>query len=134
MTLFPTEDWLSTLMDKLNTDEQYARIARNWEGDMVFQIKSDGPLEESITYYLDLWHGKCRDVSILETGDGRNAALTMSAPYLNVKKIIKGETDVMQALLTRKISVKGNMAMVMRNIPTVLDFVRCCREITDSYI
>ena len=134
MALFPTEDWLLTLEEKLNSDEQYARIAQNWEGDMIFQVKADGPLEQPITYYLDLWHGKCRGVSIIDDFDGRTAAITMSAPYLNVKKIIKGETDVMQALLTRKISVKGNMALVMRQVPTVLDFVRCCREITDSYI
>jgi putative sterol carrier protein len=40
----------------------------------------------------------------------------------------------MQALMTRKISVKGNMAILMRSVPTVLDFVRCCREVTDSYV
>jgi hypothetical protein len=39
----------------------------------------------------------------------------------------------MQALLTRKLSVHGNMAVLMRSVPTVLDFVRCCREVTDSF-
>jgi hypothetical protein len=28
--------------------------------------------------------------------------------------------------------VAGSMAVMMRNIPTVLDFVRCCREVTTS--
>jgi putative sterol carrier protein len=38
----------------------------------------------------------------------------------------------MQALMTRKLSVHGNMAVLMRNVPTVLEFVRCCREVTDK--
>jgi hypothetical protein len=38
----------------------------------------------------------------------------------------------MTALLSRKIHVHGNMAVMMRNVPTVLDFVRCCREVTDD--
>jgi hypothetical protein len=40
----------------------------------------------------------------------------------------------MQALLTRKIGVQGNMAVLMRNVPTVLDFVRCCRDVTDGFV
>jgi putative sterol carrier protein len=49
-------------------------------------------------------------------------------------RLIKGEIDPMQAMLTRKVSVQGNMALLMRNVPVVLDFVRCCREITTDYL
>ena len=134
MTQFPADDWLPTLKEKLNTDEQYADIARNWEGDMICKIEPDGPLPEPVIYYLDLWHGKCRDAYILEEIGQKNPALLLTASYSNYIKILKGETEVVQALLTRKISVKGNMALLMRNVPTVLDFVRCCREITNSYL
>jgi putative sterol carrier protein len=37
----------------------------------------------------------------------------------------------MQAMLTRKLSVQGNMGLMMRNVPTVLDFVRCAQEVTE---
>lgn len=134
MALFPTTDWLETLSNKLNSDEQYANIARNWEGDMVFMIEPEGTLSEPVIYYLDLWHGKCRDAYMLEDFYEKDPALLMSAPYPNVASLLKGELQVIQALLTRKISVKGNMALLMRNVPTVLDFVRCCREITDDFI
>jgi hypothetical protein len=33
----------------------------------------------------------------------------------------------MQAMLTRRLQVSGNMAYILRNVPVVLDFVRCCR-------
>ena len=39
-----------------------------------------------------------------------------------------------QAMLTRKLGVKGNMAVMMRNVPTVLDFVRCAGEVTDEAV
>jgi len=38
----------------------------------------------------------------------------------------------MQAMLTRKLGVQGNMAVMMRSVPVVLDFVRCAREVTDE--
>jgi hypothetical protein len=40
----------------------------------------------------------------------------------------------MQAMLTRKLHVKGNMSVMMRNVPSVLDFVRCAKENTDEFV
>lgn len=134
MAKFPTQEWLQTLMEKLNTDERYAQVARNWEGDMAFQIDPGGPLAETARFYLDLWHGKCRDAFVLDGSREMKPVFTLKAPYENYVRLLKGELEPMQALLTRKIGVQGNMAVLMRSVPTVLDFVRCCREITDSFL
>ena len=133
MAKFPQLEWLIALKDKLNTDENYAQIARNWEGDMIFLIYKGESLTQTVSFYLDLWHGKCRDAYLLNEGQEAKAVFTLKAPYENYVRLLKGEIDPMQALLTRKIGVSGNMAVLMRSVPTVLDFVRCCREITDSY-
>ena len=134
MARFPSEAWISDLKDKLNTDPKYAQVARNWESDLLVQVEPGGAVTERITYYLDLWHGKCRDAYALDASAEKKAVFVLKAPYGNYKQVIKGDLDPMQAMLTRKLSVQGNMAVLMRNIPTVLDFVRCCREITDSYL
>jgi putative sterol carrier protein len=134
MTPFPTAVWVSALMEKLNTDQRYAHIARNWEGDMLFVIEPGGSLTQKMEIYLDLWHGKCRQAFIVLDNDERKPAFVMKAPYENFSRVIKGNLDPMQALMTRKLAVQGSMSVLMRNVPTVLDFVRCCREITDSVL
>ena len=134
MAKFPTDEWLQALIDKLNSDEQYARIAHKWEGDMVVAIEPEGPITTEKIYYLDLWHGACREGYVLENGEDVNPALFLSAPYFTFVKILKGDLPVLQALLTHKIRLKGNMALLMRNVPTVLDFVRCASEVSDSYL
>jgi len=134
MARFPDSEWLQILMEKLNSDAKYARTARGWEGDMNFVIEPGGVLGEARVFYLDLWHGKCREVRVLGEGETPQAAFTLSAPYDTYVKLLKGEIQPMQGLLTRKISVKGPMTVLMRNVPTVLDFVRCCREITDEFL
>jgi len=134
MAKFPEPEWVAALMEKLNTDPKYAQVARNWEADMVFQIEPGGTLEKPVTLYLDLWHGKCRDGYIIGEGDTVKSVFTLKGPYGNYMRLLKGEVDPMQALLTRKLGVQGNMATLMRNVPTVLDFVRCCREVTDSFV
>ena len=132
--VFPDAEWLKEFEKKLNSDEHYAQIARNWEGDMYFIIEPDGNLKTQTVMYLDLWHGKCRGTEIVSEISSHQPAFTLKAGYGNFAKVLKGEMDPMQAMLTRKLDVKGNMAVMMRNVPTVLDFVRCAREITQNIL
>ena len=134
MAIFPTSEWIAALKDKLNSDERYAQIAAKWEGDMRFSIEPSGTLKEPVLAYMDLWHGKCRDAFIETDPEARNPAFVLKAPYENFSKIVTGQLDPMQALMTRKLGVQGNMAVLMRSVPTVLDFVRCCREVTTGII
>ena len=132
--IFPSMDWLNELDAKLNSDERYAGIAKNWEGDMIIVITPEGNLKEQIVYYLDLWHGKCRGVAQLKDAAEKKATFVLTATYENIKKVVTGKLDPMQAMMTRKLSVQGNLAVMMRSVPTVLDFVRCCRDITNELL
>jgi putative sterol carrier protein len=132
--IFPTQEWLDALMDKLNSDEKYAKVAKNWEGDLLFDIQPSGALNDPVYIYLDLWHGKCRGVEMSEKMGEKEAAFVLRAPFDNFVRVLMGDLDPMQAMMTRKLQVKGSMAYMMRNVPTVLDFVRCAKEITKSYL
>ena len=128
--IFPSMDWLNELETKLNTDEHYAEIAKKWEGDMIIVIEPEGNLVEKKIYYIDLWHGKCRGVAELKDVAEKKAMFVLTAAYENLKRILTGKLDPMQAMMTRKLFVRGNLAVMMRSVPTVLDFVRVAREVT----
>ncbi|MBU1662298.1 MAG: SCP2 sterol-binding domain-containing protein [Chloroflexi bacterium] len=132
---FPSDEWLQALKDKLNSDEKYARIARKWEGDIMFNVEPGGPLTESMLLYTDLWHGECRAAFVVEESQraGVKPAFVLSAPYENLARLLKGELDPMQAMITRKLRVQGSMAYMMRNVPVVLEFVRCCKAINTEF-
>lgn len=132
MARFPYDEWVQTVVVKLNTDDHYAQVAKNWEGDLRFVIEPGGKFDKPQWIYFDLWHGKCRSGKIESPDSDIKPALVLTATYENLVRVIKGELEPMTALLSRKIHVKGNMALLMRNVPTVLDFVRCCREVTDD--
>lgn len=134
MAKFPTSEWTQTFMDKLNTDAQYAQIAHNWEGDFYFVIEPGGALTERVVLYFDLWHGKCRAAFVESDATARKPAFVLKAPYENFKRVLTGEMHPMTALMTGKLHVQGSMAVLMRSVPTVLDFVRCAREVTDSFV
>jgi putative sterol carrier protein len=134
MSKFPTAEWTQAFMEKLNGDSQYSQIARNWEGDFYFIIEPGNGLQETVALYFDLWHGKCKEAFVVEDLQAKNPAFTLRAPFGNFRRILTGELHPMQALMTRKLQVQGNLSVLMRNVPTVLDFVRCARETTDSFV
>jgi len=127
---FPDAQWLADFATKLNQDSRYADVAKNWEGDLAFNIEPGGTLTEPAILYLDLWHGKCRKAEIVPNLSAIQPKFVLTAPYDNFLRILQGKLDPMQAMMTRKLKVQGNMGYMMRNVPVVLDFVRCAKEIT----
>jgi putative sterol carrier protein len=129
--VFPSSEWLKGLESKLNTDEKYREIAKHWEGDLFFFIEPAGNLKEQLTFYLDLWHGTCRKVDYKpEASAHPKPVFTLTATYTDITSILTGKMNPMTAMMTMKLKVKGSMAYMMRNVPTVLDFVRCAQEVT----
>jgi putative sterol carrier protein len=133
--IFPSAEWLQGLEEKLNADERYGEIAKNWEGDLFFHIEPEGNLKEHLTFYLDLWHGKCRKVDFKPKPETYpNPVFTLTATYNNITAILSGKMNPMTAMMTSKLKVKGSMGYMMRNVPTVLDFVRCAQEVTKEIL
>jgi len=132
--IFPSLEWLEELKEKLNADEQYARVAKKWEGDMLCQLTPDEHLEEEILLYIDLWHGKCLEVAVWDEIGDKKPAFILKAVYGDFLKILRGELDARSAMFTGKLEVKGNIATIIVNTPTVMNFVRCASEITDEAV
>ena len=133
--IFPSEEWLQELEKKLNTDPRYNEIAKNWEGDLFFFIEPDGNLKERLTFYLDLWHGTCRNVEYNPVPESYpNPTFTLTATYKDITSILSGKLNPMTAMMTSKLKVKGSLGYMMRNVPTVLDFVRVAQEVTTEVL
>ena len=133
--IFPSEEWLQGLETRLNSDPRYQEIAKNWEGDLLFVIEPAGNLKEPLTFYLDLWHGRCRKVEYKPDADSHPApAFTLSASYKDITSILTGKLNPMTAMMTSRLKVKGSMGYMMRNVPTVLDFVRVAQAVTTEIL
>jgi putative sterol carrier protein len=133
--VFPSEEWLKGLEARLNSDEKYNEIAKKWEGDLFFDIDAGGNLKEGITFYLDLWHGTCRKAEYNpDPSVYAKPAFTMKATYEDITAILTGKLNPMTAMMTMKLKVQGSMGYMMRNVPTVLDFVRVASEATTEIL
>lgn len=133
--IFPSAEWLNAFQSTLNSDARYGEIARNWEGDLLLDIQPDGTLTRRLLLYFDLWHGKCRAVDYDPAPEKHpKPAFALRSQYDDITSILLGKLDPMTAILTSRLKLAGSLAYMMRNVPTVLDFVRCAREITTEIL
>ena len=116
-------------MQDLNNSESYAESARTWEGDFFFIAEPGGELRDSVTLYMDLWHGKCRDAYQVNGQKALSPAFVISAPVANWKKVMTKQLDPIQAMMTGQLKLRGNMAVIMRYVRAAKELVESCTRI-----
>ena len=131
--LFPSDDWIKALSVILNESESYERSAKNWEGDFVFVVEPDGNYQDTAYLYLGLDHGKSPDAAMVEAVDSREVQYTLSAPYGTWLKVLGGQIDPIQGMMTRKLKLKGNMMMIMRYPKAAQEIMACTKLIPTDF-
>jgi len=133
MFRFPSDEWIKAMMQDLNQSQSYKEAAKNWEGDFYFIIEPGGMLTETVTLYMDLWHGECRNAFKVEKLDGLKPAFQLKGPVSVWKKVMTKQLDPMQAMMTGQLKLTGNMAMVMKNVRAAKELVESCTRIPTEF-
>jgi putative sterol carrier protein len=131
---FPSEEWITLFMEAVNSNKNYEEAARTWEGDFLFVVDADEELKEPTTFYVDLWHGKCRGVALVRAGEEKKAAFIYSGPYGNWKKLINKQIDPIQGLLTGKFKLKGDMIKVLRAVRAAKELVETAGKVPTEFV
>ena len=125
---FATNAWIKRLGDECNNSELYRQAARNWEGDLYFIVEPEGTMKEPVYMYMDLFHGQCREAFIADDPTILTPEFSISGPLSAWKELAHDKADPIKMLLTRKLSLKGNMAKVMRNARAAQALVNCSKK------
>jgi putative sterol carrier protein len=120
-------------MEDLNKSEAYAEAAKNWEGDFYFIVEPGGTMTKPVTLYMDLWHGKCREAFEVADDSAKKPVFRMNAPVATWKKVLTKRLDPIQGLVTGQLKLKGNMAMVMKNVKAAKELVESCTRIETEF-
>jgi putative sterol carrier protein len=130
---FPSDEWIKELSSKLNESEAYEKSAKDWEGDFVFVVEPDDAYADTAYLFLALYHGKSPDAAVIASEDAREAEFVLRAPFGNWRRVIEGEMDPIQGMMTRKLQVEGNMMKIMRYPKAAKEIVSCCALIPTDF-
>jgi len=130
---FPSDEWIKALSGKLNESESYERSAKDWEGDFLFIVEPDDAHDDTAYLFLGLYHGKSPDAAMVESEDAREAEYVLRAPFSNWRRVIEGELEPIQGMMTRKLKLAGNMMKIMRYPKAAKEIVSCCALVPTDF-
>ena len=70
---------------------------------------------------------------MIASEDAREAEFVLRAPFSNWRRVIEGELDPIQGMMTRKLQVEGNMMKIMRYPKAAKEIVSCCALIPTDF-
>src|SRR4051812_45628869 len=120
---FPSQEWADQFLIAVNRNDTYASAAQTWEGDIYLVIEEGGVL------YLDLWHGKCREVLYTTDLSVKKPEFMLTASMDKWRKVLENKLDPVQGMITRQIKLDGNLVKIMKNVKAAQELVRCATQI-----
>lgn len=133
MAKFPSAEWIAQFQEELNRNSAYEDAARTWEGDFVFLVEPDSPGSPPAAFYLDLYHGKCREARFLSDPSEKVAAYVYQGKLANWKRLIQGELDPITALMSGQFKIKGNMMKIMRYTRAAKELVNTAKRVPTEF-
>jgi len=123
--MYGSDEWAKALCQELNKSQAYKEAAKNWEGDLYFMVEPREPWLEGFAMYFDLWHGECREACVVAEESDRSPKYRIWAPYSVWKQIMEKKLDGVQAMMTGKLSMQGEMAQVMKMPRATTELTNC---------
>ncbi|HUT00394.1 MAG TPA: SCP2 sterol-binding domain-containing protein [Candidatus Thermoplasmatota archaeon] len=124
---FPSDEWIKIFKEELNKSTAYQEVAKDWEGDFLFVITPDEELKIETVFYIDLWHGKCRDAYLVK-GE-KQAKFVFKGPYSNWKKVIRKELDPIRGLIRGMFTVDGDSRVILDQAKAAQELVNTASKI-----
>ena len=138
MVEFPSQEYCDIFKKKLNENPAYKKAAETWEGDMMYVIEGedeDLPAGENVIIYMDLWHGECRDATILfEETEKPDCEYKVRGPESTWKKVNSGEAEPIQLIMTQQLKVEGDLNKIMKATKAALILAQTAGSIGMDYI
>lgn len=131
--LFPSAEWVAAFKDAVNASEAYRVSAAKWEGDFHFIVEAKGSLKEPVKFYLDLWHGECREAHLVGEGDAKEPEFIIQGSIETFRQIFDKKLDPIRALVSGKLKLKGNLGKIMRSVKATLDLVNAASTVPTLY-
>jgi putative sterol carrier protein len=124
---FPSDEWIKRFKEELNKNKTYEEVAKTWEGDFLFVVTPDAELKKETVFYVDLWHGKCRDAYLVK--GKKKAAFVFKGPYSNWKKVINKELDPIRGLIRGMFIVDGDSKVIVDQSKAAQELVSTASKI-----
>jgi putative sterol carrier protein len=113
MPKFPSKEWCEEAVRLTNADPEAASAGHGWTGDFGAVVDPEpGKLARPFVVHILPKNGRIEKLHVLADPDDLDEfepAYVARAPYSVWKELLRGTLDPVEAVLKRRISVKGDL-------------------------
>jgi putative sterol carrier protein len=113
MATFPSKEWCQEAVRLTNADPECTLAGQGWEGDFGAIVDPEpGRLARAFVVHLVPRDGRIEKLRVLDDPDDLDElepAYLLRAPYSVWKQLLLGSLDPVEAVLRRRIAVKGDL-------------------------
>jgi putative sterol carrier protein len=135
MPMFPSEEWLTEYLERINSSPGYREAAATWEGDVAYAIEAepDKNVPEDVFAWLDLWHGEARGGKLVSQEEAEKARFVIRAPYSRWKEVINKELDPIKGMMQGKLKLKGDLPTIVRYVKAANELVNLAQTVPTQF-
>jgi hypothetical protein len=133
MAKFFSKEWIDLFREEINRSEPFANAARMYEDTFVFVVDSDETFSGNIAVFMDIYHGKCREIKLLSNPTERKPKFVYRTSYSTWKRIIDGLIDPMMGVGSGSIHVEGDMAEFLTRRRAASELVEAARRVPTEF-
>ena len=117
MATFPSKEWCEEAVRLVNEDPERSLAARGWKGDVGVVVDAEpGQLARPFVVHVRTRDMHVEPPRVLEDPDDLDElepAYLARAPYSVWKQLLLGSLDPVEAVLRRRIAVKGDLQQLI---------------------
>lgn len=129
-----TVGWAAALRAAIESDTAYRDAAAKWIWPMalVLDAAPEFGYAEPVATELTLALGRCHD-AVLRHPDAVTAPFVLRASYPTWKAVVRGELDMITAVVQRRIRVQGSMTTLMLHTRSAIALLDCARAVPTRF-
>jgi putative sterol carrier protein len=119
MPRFPSKEWCEEAIRLVNDDPEARAAGEGWVGDFGAVIEPEGALKKPFTVHVVPRDGRIEKFKVLPDPDDLDELEPLylaRAPYSVWKGLLKGTLDPVEAVLKRKIQLKGDVQPLIERL------------------
>jgi hypothetical protein len=120
MATFPSKEWCEQAVRLVNEDPERSLAAQGWQGEIGVIVDAEpGKLARAFVAYVVPNNSRIEKLRVLEEPDDLDElepAYLARAPYSVWKQLLQGSLDPVEAVLRRRIAVKGDLQQLIERL------------------
>jgi len=120
MAKFPSKEWCEEAVRLVNEDPERSLAAQGWQGEIGVIVDAEpGKLAKAFVAHVVPRDARIEKLRVLDEPDDLDEydpAYLARAPYTVWKQLLQGSLDPVEAVLRRRIAVKGDLQQLIERL------------------